>query len=318
MCTLVVAELWAPGASHRENGSTRQNSKDKDRVDTFVKISFSYWGIRLFPDTCNTINSTILRHIWWRGILNCQIADSGGFQTVDKLFTLADKVWPSSFDHAESLSLTFRRLMTVSPREPCGGYYRGMGLSWVIWVLYNQSDSCVCIPSTVGVGLCKRCPFSLILFVIFTVWTGSQGAVGVRGMSGLGTSELRKLLFADDVILQVDRWIGTASAEMPVLHRNIIQSFRFTGQSMLQPSPIKNEFADTCNRKEFRERSLEFRVEQLLLHHSSIQENGLINFKWKTFFTCWYLIKIKKGSLNLSCCHHSTISAAKKASDLWY
>lgn len=54
MCTLVVAELRAPRASHRENGSTRESSMDRDRDDTFIKTSFSYRGVRVFPGTCKT------------------------------------------------------------------------------------------------------------------------------------------------------------------------------------------------------------------------------------------------------------------------
>lgn len=57
MCTLVVAELWAPGASHREKGLTRESSIDRDRDDIFVKISFSYWGFRLSPGTCKTYDN---------------------------------------------------------------------------------------------------------------------------------------------------------------------------------------------------------------------------------------------------------------------
>lgn len=62
MSTFVVAELRSPGASHRENGSTRESSMDRDRGDTFCKISFSYRGMRLFPGTCKTYTQLIQQY----------------------------------------------------------------------------------------------------------------------------------------------------------------------------------------------------------------------------------------------------------------
>lgn len=49
--TLVVAELQAPGDSHREKGFTRHSSKDKDWDDTLFRTSFSYMGFRFWPRT---------------------------------------------------------------------------------------------------------------------------------------------------------------------------------------------------------------------------------------------------------------------------
>lgn len=54
MCTLVVAVLCSPGASHREKGSMSDNFMDTGREDTFFKINFSYRGRTLSPLTCNT------------------------------------------------------------------------------------------------------------------------------------------------------------------------------------------------------------------------------------------------------------------------
>lgn len=46
-----MAELQAPGDSHREKGFTRHSSKDKDWDETLLRTSLSYMGFRFWPRT---------------------------------------------------------------------------------------------------------------------------------------------------------------------------------------------------------------------------------------------------------------------------
>jgi len=179
------------------------------------RVCYNFWGIALVSLPRKVYSSVLERRL---RLIEPQLQEEQcGFRpgrgTMDQVFTLAGLFWGhESLPIQSTCALwTWRRLMTVSPRESCGEYCGSMGYRGCWYKPFSPCTtkvSCVRILGTksskfsAGVGLHQGCPFSQILFVIFMDRMSRRG----RGEESVRFGDLRmaSLLFAVIVLVSSD------------------------------------------------------------------------------------------------------------------
>ena len=153
---------------------------------------------------------------------DCQCGFRPGRSTTDQIFTLK-QIFEKSWEYGKDIYACFVDLEKAYDRVPRDKLWKVLQeydidgqLLLAIKSLYRQPEFCVRVngkqsePFNVGVGLRQGCVLSPLLFIIYMNWIDrlSQTDECIR----LGSFQISRLLFADDLVLLADSEPGLQRA----------------------------------------------------------------------------------------------------------